>query len=149
MKFRAELESSGRTAAGFEVPEQVVEALGGGGHPKVAVTVNGFAFRTSIARMGGRYMLGVSADRRAEAGIAPGDLLDVDVELDTAPRVVTVPDDLAAALVQHPDAQAFWNTLSYSKQQWHVIQIDSAKTTQTRAKRVAKAIELLNAHRAR
>lgn len=149
MRFRAELESTGKNTAGFEVPEQVVEALGGGGRPKVAVTVNGFAFRTSIARMGGRYLLGVSAERRAEAGIAAGDVLDVDVELDTAPRVVTVPDDLAAALAQHPDAKAFWDTLSYSKQQWHAIQIDSAKTAATRAKRVAKSIDLLSARRAR
>ena len=148
MKFRAELESNGKTAAGFEVPQQVVEALGGGSHPKVAVTINGFAFRTSIARMGGRYMLGVSVDRRAEAGIAAGDVLDVEVELDTAPRVVTVPDDLAAALALHPDAKAFWDTLSYSKQQRHVIQVESAKAPETRAKRVARSIELLSAHRA-
>jgi hypothetical protein len=149
MRFRAELRSNGKTAAGFEVPEPVVEALGGGGHPKVAVTVNGFVFRTSIARMGGRYMLGVSADRRAEAGVAPGDMVDVEVELDTAPRVVAVPDDLATALAQHPDAKAFWETLSYSRQQWHAVQVESAKAAETRAKRIAKSIELLSTHRAR
>jgi hypothetical protein len=148
MKFRAELESTGKTTAGFEVPEEVVEALGGGSHPKVAVTVNGFAFRTSIARMGGRYLLGVSGERRAEAGVAAGDVLDVEVELDTAPRTVTVPDDLAAALEQHPDAQEFWDTLSYSKKQWHVVQVESAKAAATRARRVAKSIELLSARRA-
>jgi hypothetical protein len=148
MNFRAELQASGKTAAGFEVPEQVVEALGGG-HPKVTVTVNGFAFCTSIARMGGRYLLGVSVERRAEAGIAAGDVLDVEVELDIAPRMVTVPDDLAAGLAQHPDAKAFSDTLSHSKQQWHTVQIESAKTAQTRAKRIDKSIELLSAHGAR
>ncbi|NIK55622.1 DUF1905 domain-containing protein [Kribbella shirazensis] len=86
MKFTAELLATGKNTAGFEVPEPVVEALGGGARPKVSVTVNGFTFRTSIARMGGRYLLGVSADRRAEAGVAAGDVLEIDVELDTAPR---------------------------------------------------------------
>ena len=86
MKFTAELLSSGKNTAGFEVPDTVVESLGGGGRPKVVVTVDGYTFRTSIARMGGRYLLGFSADRRTEAGVTPGDVLEVDVELDTAPR---------------------------------------------------------------
>jgi hypothetical protein len=64
----------------------------------VAVTVDGFTFRTSIAKMGGRFLLGVSAERRARAGIEAGQVFDVDVELDTAPREIEVPDDLAAAL---------------------------------------------------
>ncbi len=144
MRFRAELELGGRTATGIEVPEHVVEALGGGGRPKVAVTVNGVVFRTSIARRGERYLVGVSAERRAEAGIAAGEVLDVDIQLDTAPRVLAVPDDLAAALAQNPEAKAFWETLSYSRQQWHVIQVESAKSAETRARRVAKSIELLN-----
>lgn len=95
MRFRSELESTGKTTAGFEVPEEVVDALGGGKHPKVSVTVNGSTFRTSIARMGGRYLLDMSADRRSAAGVATGDVLDVDVDPDTAPRQVELPDDLA------------------------------------------------------
>lgn len=149
MRFRAELESTGNTTAGFEVPESVVTELGGGGRPKVAVTVNGYEFRTSIARMGGRYLLGVSAERREAAGVAAGDVLDVDVVLDTAPRVIEVPDDLAAALAEEPEAQAFWNTLSYSKQQWHVLQVTGAKAADTRARRVAKSVAMLREHRAR
>lgn len=149
MRFRAELESTGNTTTGFEVPESVVTELGGGGRPKVAVTVNGYEFRTSIARMGGRYLLGVSAERREAAGVAAGDVLDVDVVLDTAPRVIEVPDDLAAALAEEPEAQAFWNTLSYSKQQWHVLQVTGAKAADTRARRVAKSVAMLREHRAR
>jgi hypothetical protein len=68
--------------------EEVVERLGGGGHPKVSVTVDGFTFRTSIAKMGGRFLLGVSTERRAQSGIEAGQVFDVDVELDTAPREV-------------------------------------------------------------
>ena len=149
MRFNAELESTGKTTAGFEVPEEVVEGLGGGAHPKVSVTVNGFTFRTSIARMGGRYLLGVSAERRTAAGISAGDVLDVDVDLDTAPREVEVPDDFAAALAANPKAKAFWDTLSYSNQQWHVTQATSAKTPETRTRRLQKSITLLAEGQAR
>lgn len=149
MRFRAELESTGRTTTGFEVPEAIVEQLGGGKHPKVAATINGSTFRTSIARMGGRYLLGVSADRRETTGVTAGDVLDVDVVLDTAPREVDLPEDLAASLDADPAAKAFWDTLSYSKQQWHALQVTGAKQAETRAKRVARSIALLRERRAR
>ncbi len=149
MKFRAELESTGKTTTGFEVPAEIVERLGGGGHPKVSVTVNGFTFRTSIAKMGGRFLLGVSAQRRADAGIAAGQVLDLEVELDTAPREIGLPDDLAAALAADADAKAFWDTLSYSKQSWHVHQVTSAKKAETRAARIDKSVAMLREGRAR
>ena len=104
MQFRAELESSGKNTAGFEVPESIVEQLGGGKHPKIVATVNGFTFRTSIASMGGRFMFGLSADRRQEAGVQAGEVHDVEVELDTAPREVEVPEDLELRVRrQRPD----------------------------------------------
>jgi hypothetical protein len=143
MRFRAELESTGKNTAGFEVPESLVDDLGGGKRPKVVVTVNGHRFRTSIAPMGGRFLLGVSAERRAAAGVRAGDVLDVEVELDTAPRTVDVPDDLAEALAGDPAAKARWDALSYSKRQWHVLQVTGAKKAETRAARIAKSIELL------
>ncbi|BCB77804.1 hypothetical protein GCM10022251_38710 [Phytohabitans flavus] len=149
MRFRAELQATGGTTAGFEVPEELVDALGGGRHPKVAVTVKGHRFRTSIARMGDRYLLGVSAERRQAAGVQAGDVLDIEVEIDTAPREVEMPDDLAAALASDPAAKAFWDTLSYSKQLWHVTQVTSAKKADTRASRVAKSVAMLREQRAR
>lgn len=149
MRFRAELESTGKTAAGFEVPEPIVEQLGGGGHPKVTVTVNGFEFRTSIAKMGGRYLLGVSADRRQEAGVEAGQVLDVVIELDTSPRQIETPDDLTAALAAEPRAKEFWDTLTYSKQSWHVYQVTSAKKAETRAARIEKSVAMLREGRAR
>jgi hypothetical protein len=149
MKFRAELEATGKNTAGFEVPESVVEELGGGKRPKVTVTVNGFTFRTSIARMGGRFLLGVSAQRREDAAVAAGEVLDVEVELDTSEREVEMPDDFAAALAEDPTAKAFWDTLSYSKQSWHVLQITGAKQAETRAGRVAKSVGMLREHKAR
>jgi hypothetical protein len=149
MKFTAELLSTGKNTAGFEVPESVVESLGGGARPKVSVTVNGFTFRTSIARMGGRYLLGFSADRRTEAGVTAGEVLEVEVSLDTAPRELEVPEPLAAALAADARAQAFWETLSYSNRQWHVLQVTSAKTDATRERRIKKSIGVLREGRAR
>jgi hypothetical protein len=149
MRFRAELQATGRTTTGFQVPDDFVEALGGGGHPKVAVTVKGYRFRTSIARMGGDFWLGVSGERREAAGVRAGEVLDVEVELDTAPREAEVPDDLAAALADDPAAKAFWDTLSHSKQMWHVTQVTSAKKADTRAARVAKSVAMLREGRAR
>lgn len=149
MRFRAELESTGKTTTGFEVPESIVERLGGGGHPKVTATVNGFEFRTSIAKMGGQYLLGVSADRRKAAHVEAGQVLDVDVELDTSPREIEVPHDLAAALAADPRAKEFWDTLSYSKQSWHVHQATSTKKAETRAARIEKSIAMLREGRAR
>jgi hypothetical protein len=147
--FEAELELSGKTAAGFEVPEEVVAKLDGGGHPKVIVTVNGYMFRTSIAKMGGRYMLGVTVARREEGGIASGGVHQVELCLDTAPREVEVPDDLAAALSADLGAKDFWDGLSYSKQSWHVFQVTGAKKAETRRARIDKSIAMLAAGRAR
>ncbi|MEU8227769.1 YdeI/OmpD-associated family protein [Kribbella sp. NPDC048915] len=149
MKVTAELLATGKNTAGFEIPESVLESLGGGGRPKVVVTVNGFTFRTSIARMGGRYLLGVSADRRTEAGVAPGDVLELEIELDTAPRELETPEPLAAALAADVKAKAFWDTLSYSNRQWHVLQVTSAKTDATRDRRIVKSLTMLRAGRAR
>ncbi|HEY5891229.1 MAG TPA: DUF1905 domain-containing protein, partial [Acidimicrobiia bacterium] len=94
MKLTTELLVFGNNT-GFEIPEAFVEVLGGGKKPKVSVTVNGFTYRSSIARMDGQFLLGVSKERREAAGIAGGDVLEVDIELDIAPRTIEVPPDLA------------------------------------------------------
>ena len=147
--FRAELLQSGKTTAGFEVPDEIVNELRGGGHPKVVVRIGGYEFRTSIARMGERYMLGVSNERRTESGIAPGETHDVEVALDTAPREVELPEDLATALAGDREAKIFFDTLSYSKQSWHVLKVLEAKTPETRARRVRTSVEMLRDGRAR
>jgi hypothetical protein len=143
MRLRAELQRTGGTTTGFEVPADLVTALGGGGRPKVAVTVNGYSFRSSIAKMGDSHWLGVSADRRTEGGLAGGEVYDLDIELDAAPRVIEVPDDMRAALDADPAASAFWETLSFSNKRFHVDQLTAAKTAETRARRLAKSIGLL------
>ena len=143
MRLTLELQRTGGNTTGFQIPDEAVASLGGGGRPKVTVTVNGFTFPSSIARMGGSYWLGVSAERRTAAGVEGGQVYDLDVELDTAPRVIEAPADLQAALDASPGALAQWQKLSYSHQRQHVEAINSAKAPDTRARRVAKAIEML------
>ena len=143
MRFRATLETEGKTATGINVPAEVVDALGGGKRPRVTVTINGHTYRSSVAVLGGRYMLGVSAENRAAAGVEGGQDVDVELELDTAPREVTVPADFAAALTAEPAAQTTFDGLSYSNKSWHVLQIDGAKTDETRQRRIAKSVEAL------
>ncbi len=143
MRFTAELQQMGKTATGFEVPAEVVEGLGGGRRPKVKVTVNGATYRSSVAPMGGSHWVGVSAENRALTGAVGGQTYDVDLELDTEPRVVEVPHELAEALATDPVAKAAWDTLSYSRQRQHTLAIDGAKTAETRARRVAKTLEAL------
>jgi len=143
MRLTLELQRTGGNTTGFQIPDEAVTALGGGGRPKVTVALNGFTFPSSIAKMGGSYWLGVSAERRTAAGVEGGQVYDLDVELDTAPRVIETPDDLRAALEAEPGLRARWEKLSYSHQREHVQAITSAKAPETRARRVAKAIEML------
>ena len=143
--FRAELELAGKTATGFVVPDAVVDELGAGQRPPVVVTINGASFRTSIARMGGRFLLGVSATNRAVTSTTAGEEYDVEVEVDTQPRVVEVPDDLRAALAASPAATALYETLSYSQQRRVVEPVEQAKTAETRARRIDKMVTQLAA----
>lgn len=143
MHLTAELTATGGNTTGIRIPDDVVAELAVGNRPKVVATVNGHTWRTSIARMGGEFWLGVSADVRAAAGVAAGDTVELGFELDTAPRTVEVPDDLAAALASSPAAAAAWAALSYSHQRQHVLAIEDAKTPETRTRRVASAIAKL------
>jgi hypothetical protein len=140
MRFTTTLFAGGGTTTGIEVPPEVVEGLGGGKRAKVAVTLNGYTYRSSIAVMGGRVLVGVSAAVRAAAGVAAGDELEVDIVLDDAPRVVTVPDDLAQALAAVPGAADAFAALTYSGQQRHVLAVEGAKAAETRARRVAGVV---------
>lgn len=146
-RFRATVRLNGRTATGIEVPAEVVEGLGAGRRPKVRATVAGHTYRSSVASMGGTYMLPVSAEQRERAGIAAGDEVDVELEPDTAPREVTVPDDLAAAL--DPEARRFFDGLSYSNKRWYVLWIEGAKRAETRERRVRQAAVMLREGRER
>jgi Bacteriocin-protection, YdeI or OmpD-Associated/Domain of unknown function (DUF1905) len=145
MKFRATVELGGKTATGIEVPEDVVAALGSGNRPPVTVTVGGHTYRTTVARMGGRFLVPLSAENRTAAGVAAGDQVDVVIESDTGPREVTVPDDLAAALTQDETARSNFDGLSYTHRKEWVRWIEEAKKAETRATRLAKTVESLHA----
>jgi hypothetical protein len=149
MRFHTTLLQSDKTATGIRVPDEVVAALGSGKRPAVTVTINGFTYRSTIAVMGGAFMVGVSAENRAGAGVAGGVEVDVDIELDTSPREVTVPPDFAAALDAEPAARATFERLSYSNKSWHVLQVTGAKTEETRQRRIAKSIDALREGRIR
>jgi hypothetical protein len=143
VRFTATLELHGKTASGFVVPAELVEALGQGRKPAVLVTIGAHTYRSSVAFMGGRFLVGVSAENRKAAGVEAGDMLDVRLTLDTARREVTVPPDLAAALAAQPLAQRAFAALSYSNQQRHVLSVDGAKTPETRERRITKVLESL------
>ena len=149
MRFRTTILQSDKTATGIRVPAEVVEALGAGKRPKINVTIRGYTYRSSIAVMGGDFMVGVSADNRAGAGVAGGDEVDVDIELDTEPREVTVPPEFAAALDAEPAARRTFDGLSYSNKSWHTLQIAGAKSDETRQRRIAKSVEALRDGRPR
>lgn len=144
MKFRAMVELGGKTATGIEVPETVVTALGSGKKPAVSVTINGYTYRSTVATMGGRFLLPVSAEVRASAGIAAGDEVEVELELDAAPREIQVPADFAAALTADADANHYFDQLSYSNKRRLVLAIDDAKTDETRQRRIAKTVAMLH-----
>jgi hypothetical protein len=143
MRFRTTLELGGKTATGFRVPAEVVAALGSSKRPPVRVTINGHTYRNTVAVYGGVFMLGVSAENRAAAGVQAGDEIDVDIELDTAPRDVAVPPDFAEALDRDADARQFFDGLSYSHKRRHVLAIEQAKSAETRQRRIEKAISML------
>jgi hypothetical protein len=149
MRFHTTILQGDKTATGIRVPDEIVAALGAGKRPKVLVTMRGFTYRSSVAVMDGAYMIGVSAENRAGAGVAGGDEVDVDLELDTAPREVTVPADFAAALDAEPDARRTFDGLSYSNKSWHTLQIEGAKTDETRQRRIARSIDALREGRPR
>ena len=143
MRFRTTIELGGKTATGMRVPPEVVERLGAGKKPAVSVTINGHTYRSTVASMGGVFMLPVSAEVRAAAGVAAGDAVDVDIELDTAPREVALPSDFAAALDGDAAARSFFDGLSYSNKRRIVMPIEDAKTPETRQRRIDKAIDAL------
>jgi hypothetical protein len=143
MKYTTVIHASGMNTTGILVPDQVVEELGGGKRPKVKVTVGAHTYRSSIASMGGQYMISLSAENRSLSGVAAGEQVEVELTLDNEPREVTVPDDLAKALADDETARAAYEALSYSKKLWHVLSLEDARTPETRARRIAKSLAML------
>ena len=134
----------GRAALDFLVPGEVVAAFGRGKRVPVVVTIDGsYQYRNTISSMGGRFLLSFNAETRKATGRAAGDEVEVRLDVGDAPRVVEVPAELAEAFQTDPAAAAAWAKLSFSHQREHAEAIAGAKSPETRARRVAKAIEKL------
>jgi bifunctional DNA-binding transcriptional regulator/antitoxin component of YhaV-PrlF toxin-antitoxin module len=149
VKFRTTIRQGEKTATGIHIPDEVIEALGAGKKPPVKMTVNGYVYRSTVATVDGNFMVGFNADHRAASGLKGGDEIEVDVEVDTQPRVVEVPADFRAALDAEPAAGATFERLSNSLKGYHVSQVTGAKTEETRQRRIEKSISVLREGRSR
>lgn len=142
-RFRTTILQAGKSATGIQIPDDVMAKLGTSKRPPVRVTLNGYTYRSTVAVMGGKFMVGVSAAVREAAKVAGGDELAVDIALDEAPREVTVPPALHKALAANPKAKQRFDQLSYSKKRLCTVPIENAKTKETRARNLAKAMKTL------
>jgi hypothetical protein len=147
VRWTTELTAFGKNA-GIVVPPELIEQLGHGQRPPVSVNLNGHEFRTTVGVMAGQHLVSVSAAIRSATGLAAGDSIDVTLTVDATPRTVDVPADLAAAL-KAGGVRPFFDKLSNSLQRYHVDNVNGAKSDDTRAKRVAKAVELFQAGKQR
>jgi antitoxin component of MazEF toxin-antitoxin module len=145
MRFESTVELGGKTATGIQVPEEVIEALGQSKRPPVTITINGFTYRTTAVRMGGAFYVPLAAENREAAGVAAGDAITVEIENDTAPREVTLPDDLAAAM--DDAARTTYDGLSYTHRKEWVRWVEEAKKPETRATRIERTVTGLKAGR--
>ncbi|MFB3167360.1 YdeI/OmpD-associated family protein [Neobacillus sp. 179-C4.2 HS] len=143
MRFQAIIVLSKKTATGIPVPEDVVASLGAGKKPAVRVTIGEYSYSSTVASMGGKFMIPLSAEHRNGAGIAAGDEVDVNIELDTEPRELNVPTDFLEAIEHETEAKHFFDGLSYSNKRRFVLSIEGAKTAETRQRRIDKAVVTL------
>lgn len=132
-----------KNATGIEVPPAIIESLQAGKKPPVKVTLKGYSYRTTVAVMGGAFMMPLSAEHRNAAGVQGGETLDVTIELDTEPRTVEIPADLQAALEAQPGGLAAFHMAAPSMRKEYVRQVESAKAADTRARRVASIVSKL------
>ncbi|WP_159570447.1 YdeI/OmpD-associated family protein [Curtobacterium sp. 18060] len=143
MQFTTTVLLARKTATGLPVPSAVIDALGAGKRPPVVVTINGgYTYRSTVGVMDEQFLVPLSASHREAAGIAAGDTVEVTLVVDTQPRVIDLPDDLAAAL-QEAGVRAAFDTLSNSRQRALADPVSQAKAPETRARRIAKAVEAL------
>jgi hypothetical protein len=143
MRFSATIQLRGTTATGIPVPAEVVASLGPSKRPPVRVTIGGYTYRTTVAIMGGEFLLSLSAENRLGAGVAAGDEVEVEIELDTEPREITVPPDFSEALDGDAEAKRLFEGLSYSHKRWYVTWIEQAKRAETRQTRIGQAVGML------
>lgn len=141
ISFDTTLMSTGNNT-GIAVPAELLGTLGAGKRPPVDVELNGYRYRSTIGVMGGQSLVSVSAAVRAVTGLAAGDAIHVTLTLNDTPQTVDIPPDFADALRTHPEAETFFANLSNSLQRYHLDNIASAKTDETRQRRITVAVDL-------
>ncbi|HEX8315154.1 MAG TPA: YdeI/OmpD-associated family protein [Flavisolibacter sp.] len=129
---------------GIEVPENVLDKLGGGKKPLVVVTLNKYTYRSAVAKMADKFLISLSAENRKNANVKGGDELEINLELDTAPRTVDVPLELQKALDKNATAKINFEKLASSKKKALVLSLNEAKTDETRMRRIEKALQTLS-----
>lgn len=145
LEFDAEIKPARQSGAWVEVPYDIADVYGTRGQVKVRATFDGEAYTGSIAPMGdGCHVLGITKALRAKTGKDIGDTVHVTIERDEAPRVVDVPPELVAALAKHAKARAFFDGLAYTPKKEYAVWITGAKKPETRARRLAQAVEKLS-----
>jgi len=132
--------AEGLNATGLRVPSEVIAALGTQKRPRVRVSLNGYTYRSTVAPYGDVFMLPLSQEHRAAAGVSAGDEVEVTIELDLEPRTIEVPDDLRAALSEKPGATEAFEALAFSRRKEFVRQVEEAKAQETRQRRIAKIV---------
>lgn len=149
IQFRTSLQQRGPAAAVVLDDGQVAEVGEGPKRFPVIATVNGYTWHTSVARMGGEFLVGLNKDVRTGAGVVAGDEVEVILELDTAPREVEVPEALAAALASDKKAKAAFEGMAYTHRKEYARWIADAKREETRERRVQQALEMIRAGKTR
>ncbi|MBI1184175.1 DUF1905 domain-containing protein [bacterium] len=142
MKYQTTIVQTGNNT-GIHVPDEILEKLNGGKRPLVKVTLNGYTYRSAVGKMGGKFMISLSAENRKNANVKGGDTLEVSIVLDTEPRTIDVPLALQAALDENKDAKDAFEILAPSKKKALVLSVVDAKTEETMIRRIAKIIDSL------
>ena len=149
IRFTTHLQARGPAAAVVLDDDQVAEVGEGAKRFPVVATVNGYTWRTSVARMKGEFVVGLSREVRQGAGVEAGDAVEVSVELDVAPREVEVPAALAAALAADPDASASFEQMAFTHRKEYARWVAEAKREETRQRRVQQAVQMIRSGQTR
>jgi len=140
--FRTTILQNDKNAEGIEVPEEIIKKLGSSRRPLVRVTIKKHTYRSAVAVVGGKFMIGVSVENRQAAGVQGGEEVDVTVELDLEPRTVEIPKDLKSALLEAGALEAFERSAPSMRKEY-ARQVQEAKAQETRERRISKIVEKL------
>lgn len=139
MRFQTTIHQIGNNT-GILVPEAVLDELGGTRRPAVVVTVGALTYRSTVGRRGDDFLIALSAENRRRSGVGGGDVVDVEIELDTAPRQVAVPEALAESFAAEPVLAQRFESLSYSNRKRLAAAVETARTSETRQRRIDKVL---------